>query len=269
MSKNVRTAAVAGTFYPNSAAILESDLRRMLSAVNQQASGIPKAIIVPHAGYIYSGSVAAQAYAPLAALRESIHRIVLLGPTHRVAVNGLALPNSTAFSTPLGTVPIDQTAVAAIRDKPQVVFSDAAHAQEHSLEVQIPFLQKVFGEFTLLPLAVGQASAEMVAEILECLWGGEETLIVVSSDLSHFLPYTEARQIDAQTAQEILRLEPTLHHQQACGATPVNGLLLAARRHGLQARLIDLRNSGDTAGDKARVVGYGAFAFYEKANHGH
>ena len=228
-----------------------------------------KAIIAPHAGYVYSGPIAASVYAPLAAMRERIRRVILLGPTHRVAVNGLALPSVHAFATPLGVVPLDAEAVAAIEPLPQVLISDAAHALEHSLEVQLPFLQTVLGEFTLVPLAVGRASAAQVAEVLECLWGGDETLIVVSSDLSHYLPYTLARETDSNTARHIVALDPHIDHQQACGATPVNGLLLAARRHDLQATMIDLRNSGDTAGDRSRVVGYGAFAFHAESDHAH
>jgi len=261
MSTNLRPAAVAGMFYPESAAVLAKEVFQLLSGAASQPGLRPKAIIAPHAGYVYSGGIAASIYAPLAALRGIIRRVVLLGPTHRIAVEGLALPTSTAFATPLGIVPIDRTAVDAIKHMPQIVFSDAAHAQEHSLEVQLPFLQNVLGEFFLLPLAVGRASAQQVADVLECLWGSDETLIVVSTDLSHYLPYEQAQQTDAQTVQSILGLNPTIHHQQACGATPVNGLLLAARQHGLRARLVDLCNSGDTAGDKSRVVGYGAFAF--------
>jgi hypothetical protein len=154
-------------------------------------------------------------------------------------------------------------------DLPQVVVSDAAHAQEHSLEVQLPFLQTVFGEFSLLPLAVGHTTPLAVAEVIERVWDTDETLIVVSSDLSHYLPYADARRVDAQTAQRITNLDPTVQPMQACGALPVNGLLLAARKHGLQAELVDLRNSGDTAGDKARVVGYGSFAFHQRATHAH
>lgn len=261
----VRPAAVANLFYPGAADVLAREVGAMLTAAH---NGRPllrvKAIIVPHAGYVYSGPIAASVYAPLAALRDSIRRVVLLGPTHRVAVDGLALPASRAFATPLGIVPVDAPACAEIASLPQVVVSDAAHALEHSLEVQLPFLQAVLGEFSLLPLAVGRASAEQVAEVLERLWGGSETLIVVSSDLSHYLPYATAQRTDRATAQRILALDAHLDHQQACGATPVNGLLLAARRHALKAHLIDLRNSGDTAGDKARVVGYGAFAFTEE-----
>ena len=265
MNINSRPAAVAGMFYPESAAVLARNVSQMLSSAAQSPGLHPKAIIAPHAGYVYSGSVAASIYAPLLTLRGMIRRIVLLGPTHRVAIDGLALPAATAFATPLGTVPIDRLLVDAVKDMPQIVVSDAAHAQEHSLEVQLPFLQSVFGtdsdSFSLLPLAVGDATPEQVAEVLERLWGGEETLIVVSTDLSHFLPYVQAQQVDEQTVQMILELAPTIVHQQACGATPVNGLLLAARWHGLHAQLIDHCNSGDTAGDRSRVVGYGAFAF--------
>lgn len=269
MSLSVRPAAVAGMFYPESALILARELARMLAAVPPAPAPRAKAIIAPHAGYVYSGPVAASIYAPLAAMRGSISRVVLLGPTHRHAVDGLALPLARAFATPLGIVAVDQQAVAAIADLPQVVVSEAAHAQEHSLEVQLPFLQTVLGEFSLLPLAVGQASPQAVADVLDRLWGGAETLIVVSSDLSHYLPYNAARRIDALTAQHIADLDPSIDHQQACGATPVNGLLLAARRRGLHGRVLDLRNSGDTAGDKARVVGYGAFAFEEAARDVH
>ncbi len=269
MSINLRPAAVAAMFYPESGAVLARQVAQMLAAAPRALVQRPKAIIVPHAGYVYSGPIAASIYAPLAALRNSVRRIVLLGPTHRVAITGLAVPSSSAFATPLGNVPVDQEALAALVDLPQVVVDDAAHADEHSLEVQLPFLQTIFGEFSLLPFAVGQASPEEVAEVLDRLWGGDETLIVVSSDLSHYLPYAAARQADAQTAQHIVDLDPTLHHGQACGATPVNGLLLAARRHAMHAQLLDLRNSGDTAGDKARVVGYGAFALYEAEQHAH
>ena len=266
---HTRPAAVAGMFYPGSATALARDVRQMLadSAPPAATRGRHvKAIIAPHAGYIYSGPIAASVYAPLAEGGADIRRVVLLGPTHRVAVNGLALPAASAFATPLGIVAVDQAAVAAVAHLPQVVVSDAAHAAEHSLEVQLPFLQTVLGDFGLLPLAVGRASPAQVAEVLECLWGGDETLFVISSDLSHYLPYAAARATDDDTARHIVALDADIDHQQACGATPVNGLLLAARRHGLQAQLIDLRNSGDTAGDRSRVVGYGAFTFSEEAS---
>jgi AmmeMemoRadiSam system protein B len=209
MNTSVRPAAVAGMFYPESRAVLGRDVMQMLARARQKQVLRPKAIIVPHAGYIYSGPVAASIYAPLSALRDTIKRIVLLGPTHRVAVNGLALPASKAFATPLGIVPVDQQAVAAIADLPQIIVSEAAHALEHSLEVQLPFLQTVFGDFSLLPLAVGQASPQAVAEVLERVWGGEETLIVISSDLSHYLPYAAAREIDAPVSYTHLTLPTT------------------------------------------------------------
>ncbi len=263
----IRPPAVAGMFYPASAATLQADVDRLLAAAPIPAMAQPKALIVPHAGYIYSGPTAARAYAALAPWRATIGRVVLLGPTHRVAVRGLALPASDAFATPLGEVRIDVAARAALADLPQVVVSDPAHAQEHSLEVHLPFLQRALDDFSLLPLAVGQASPEAVAEVLERLWGGAETLLVISSDLSHFLPYATAKQVDGVTCRHILALATDIDPHQACGAFPVNGLLLAAQRHGLRPTLLDLCNSGDTAGDRQRVVGYAAFAFHE-ADHG-
>ena len=200
-------------------------------------------------------------------MRDVIKRVVLLGPVHRVPVRGLALPGVTAFATPLGEIEIAHSSVTAIENMPQVVVSPAAHAQEHSLEVQLPFLQSVLDDFKLLPLAVGDATPEEVAEVLDVLWGGPETLIVISSDLSHFLPYVTAQVVDAQTVQDILNLRGDLNHEQACGGTPVNGLMLAAKRHHLQPHLLDLRNSGDTAGDKDRVVGYASFSFNETPMH--
>jgi AmmeMemoRadiSam system protein A len=186
-----------------------------------------------------------------------------MGPAHRVAVRGLALPEAEKFATPLGEIPLDTEAVEALNGLPQVLASGEAHALEHSLEVHLPFLQAVLGNFQLLPLVVGRATPEEVAAVLERVWGGPETLVVISSDLSHYLPYAEARQSDAAAVARMLRLEAVLDHEQACGATPVNGLLAFARIHGLRAELLDLRNSGDTAGDKSRVVGYAALAFHE------
>ena len=257
---SVRPPAVAGMFYPESAAALARTLAQMLAAAPHLELPPIKAIVAPHAGYIYSGPIAASVYAALAARRTQIRRVILLGPTHRVAINGMALPASRIFSTPLGEVPIDQHAVAQIEALPGVVISESAHENEHALEVQLPFLQTVLDDFTLLPLAVGRASPQSVARVIERLWGGDETLIVVSSDLSHYLPYDTARRVDTQTSQSIVDLDATLDHQQACGATPLNGLLIAAHAHALQCRVVDLRNSGDTAGDRLRVVGYGAFA---------
>jgi MEMO1 family protein len=257
-----RPPAVAGSFYPGDAPRLRADVRHLLDAVAAPAAETPKALIAPHAGYVYSGSVAATAYAQIRSLRGRVKRVVLLGPCHRVAVRGLALPGVERFETPLGTIAVDADAVRSLRALPQIVESAAAHDQEHSLEVHLPFLQETLGEFTLVPLAVGAASAEEVAEVLDRLWGGDETLIVVSSDLSHYLPYQTAQRTDGQTVRDILALDPRIDHHHACGATPVNGLLLVARRRGLAPRLLDLRNSGDTAGDRNRVVGYASIAFF-------
>ncbi len=261
-----RAPAVAGMFYPADPAELSAGIRAMLSAAGAgQDTRAPKALIVPHAGYIYSGPVAASAYARLAPLAGRIRRVVLLGPVHRVPVRGLVLPRSASFSTPLGEIPLDTEAMASVAGLPQVSYSEEAHAPEHSLEVHLPFLQSVLGDFRLLPLAVGDATAEQVAGVLEHVWGGAETLIVISSDLSHYLPYELARRTDSATVQHILGLQTGIRHEQACGATPVNGLLACAGRHALQPELLDLRNSGDTAGDRSRVVGYAAIAFYEES----
>lgn len=265
----IRPAAVAGAFYPGNEQALSRDLDTLLAGALQTQGPLPKALIVPHAGYIYSGPIAASAYRRLEAGRGQITRVVLLGPAHRMPVRGVALPQAEEFATPLGRVRIDQTACDAIRTLPQVVNSDAAHALEHSLEVQLPFLQKVLGEFALVPLVVGDASASEVSQVLERLWGGPETLIVVSSDLSHYLPYSVAQRVDQETTAMILRLQAGISHEQACGGTPVNGLMVAVKRHGLTPELLDLRNSGDTAGGAGQVVGYAAFAFVEDAHYAH
>lgn len=265
---DVRRAAVAGMFYPEAPIALAADVRAHLARVTANSVACvasPKAIIVPHAGFVYSGAVAAHAYARLDAGRDVIRRVVLFGPAHRVAVRGLALPSTSAFATPLGVIDVDRDAAAVALTLPQVCESDAAHAFEHSLEVQLPFLQTVLGDFAIVPFVVGDATPEEVAAVIELLWGGPETLIVVSSDLSHYHRYAEACAIDRATADAILAHSETLDHEQACGATPINGLDLAARRHGLRPELLDLRNSGDTAGDKSRVVGYASLAFTEGA----
>ena len=260
----IRPAAVAGAFYPAAADVLASDLRALLAGANPAAADtrVPKALIAPHAGYIYSGPIAASAYVRLAPLRGRIERVVLLGPAHRVAIEGLALPGVDGLQTPLGIVPVDAGAVRGLADMPQVVVSREAHAQEHSLEVHLPFLQTVLGAFSLVPLVVGRASTEQVAEVIERLWGGDETLIVISSDLSHYLSYADAQSTDRQTTRMILQRQPQINHHQACGATPVNGLLSVARSRGLTPELLDLRNSGDTAGDRSRVVGYVSIGFF-------
>ena len=246
---------------------LESLVRSLLAAATAAGRGAngraSKAVIAPHAGYQYSGPIAASAFAELGRHAAGVERIVLLGPSHFVPVRGLALPGDDELETPLGTVAIDEPGRQAVASMPQVTESRPAHAQEHSLEVELPFLQLLFPRASVLPLVVGGAAPAEVAEVLERVWGGDETRVVVSSDLSHYLPYETARDTDRDTADAVLRLEGPLSPLQACGAHPINGLLVAARRLGLRAQLLDLRSSGDTAGDRRRVVGYGAFAFAE------
>ena len=259
----VRTPAVAGMFYPNNARKLHEQIQNLLAQVTT-AGPAPKAIIAPHAGYIYSGPVAASAYARLRAARDSIHRVVLLGPSHRVGFRGIAVSQMDAFATPLGNIPLDHEAIAQLRELPYVSALERVHVQEHSLEVHMPFLQEVLGDFKLVPLVVGDAEPEQVGAVLELLWGGPETLIVISSDLSHYHAYETARQLDAATSNaiEALRYED-IQGEDACGFHPVNGLLWVARRKHLHGVTIDLRNSGDTAGPRDQVVGYGAYVFNE------
>lgn len=262
----IRPAAVAGSFYPAEAAALRKAVALHLAqaAVPAADGGAPppKLLVVPHAGYVYSGDIAASAYARLLPLRGRITRVVLLGPTHRVAVRGLAVPTGDAFETPLGRVPIDASARAAIAGLPPVLASDRAHAEEHAIEVQLPFLQSVLGTgWKLLPLAVGEATPAEVDSVLERLWGGDETLIIVSSDLSHYLSHAEATAQDRRTVQRILSGADDLVGDEACGCRALNGALRTVRRHALQPALLDLRNSGDTAGRRDRVVGYAAIAF--------
>lgn len=260
-----RPAAVAGAFYSADPATLAVEVQGYLHEAGVPVAGLrpPKAIIAPHAGYVYSGPVAASAYRRVAALRGTISRVVLAGPAHRVPVLGAAVPGAGAFVTPLGTVALDEEAIGRLRRMPFVETSDRAHALEHSLEVHLPFLQAVLGDFRLVPIVVGDASPGEVAALLEEVWGGDETLVVVSSDLSHFLPYAAACRRDRATADEILRLDACIEPEEACGAAPVNGLLEVARRRHLLPELVDLRNSGDTAGGRDRVVGYASFVFRE------
>ncbi len=286
---SVRAAAVAGTFYPRQAGELRRAVEAHLAAASAAgASGAErptrkspedgsttaaagarparvKAVIAPHAGYVYSGPTAGYSFARLRG-EPGVRRVVIIGPAHRVPVRGVALPGSEAFETPLGVVPVDEELASRIAGLGPVTVSRAAHAPEHSLEVELPFLQVALEEgFTVLPLVVGAARGEEVAQVLETVWGGDETRVVISSDLSHYHDYETARRLDGRTAEQILGLDARLSHDQACGATPVNGLLVAARGRGMEPRLLDLRNSGDTAGDRRQVVGYGAFAFLEAA----
>ena len=257
---SVRPAAVAGSFYPGDPTQLRNDVTDFLAAVSAP-SGRPKALIAPHAGYLYSGAVAAAAFATLRPQPESIERVVLIGPAHYVRLHGMAVPTSTAFETPLGRIPIDEEAIAAIADLSCVGEADDPHAPEHALEVELPFLQVLLRSFALVPVVIGDARPQEVAEILARLWGGPETLIVISSDLSHYHPYGEARRRDMETAVMIEAGDwRHLDASRACGFLAIGGLLIEAARQGLTARRLALCNSGDTAGDKTRVVGYGAWS---------
>jgi len=281
--QSVRSPVVAGLFYPGDAAELRRTVRRFLGEAPAWPDDRPppKAVIAPHAGYAYSGATAGVAFRALAGAGwpgdvgsfepigpmepidpvGSIERIVLLGPSHRIPFRGVATPGASAYATPLGEMAVDGELVAVAERLPVVAPYPAAHAPEHSLEVELPFLQELFGDATLLPLVVGDVEGDDLAQVLEAVWGGEETVIVVSSDLSHYLSYEEARRVDRATAERILAFDTPLDPYAACGAFPINGLLVAAARQGLRAELLDLRSSGDAAGDRSRVVGYGAFAF--------
>ena len=258
----VRPPSVAGFFYPADPAELERTVAAYLDRAVPEVCP-PKALVAPHAGHIYSGPVAASAYACLKPVRARVSRVVLLGPTHRVAVQGMALPAAKALATPLGKVEIDQAAVEKIIRLPQVAVADEAYEQEHSLETHLPFLQASLTKFTLVPLLVGNAAPGQVAEALDLLWGGDETLIVISSDLSHYHDYDTAKRFDSQTSAAIQRCElEKIGPRQACGCRPLGGLLQIARRDRMEVTILDLRNSGDTAGSKDRVVGYGAYSFH-------
>jgi MEMO1 family protein len=264
----VRPSAVAGMFYPGDPAALRAQVNELLAAAHPgpHPGHRVKLLVVPHAGYIYSGPIAAAAYALLRNEHARIKRVVLLGPTHRVALRGVAIPTADGFATPLGAVRLDRQALNTLATLPGVVANNVAHAAEHSLEVQLPFLQAVLDRFTLVPLAVGHVDDAKLAAILDRVWGGDDTLIVVSSDLSHYHPYDEACQLDHTTVERILALAPGLDHEQACGATPINAAITLARRAGLSPRLLAACNSGDTSGDRGRVVGYCAIAFEEAAD---
>jgi AmmeMemoRadiSam system protein B len=250
-------------FYPADAVELRREVLSFIEAGKASGVEAPKAIVAPHAGYIYSGPVAGIAYARLAPRASTISRVVLFGPSHSVPFSGLAYSAAETFITPLGPVPVDQTAFEAVRGLPQVRLFEAPFDGEHCLEVQLPFLQTTLEDFRLVPFLVGDAGAEQTAQVIERLWGADETLIVISSDLSHYLDYDSAKAIDAATSRAIEDLRPeSIGHHQACGRNPLNGLLREAKRHGLHARTLDLRNSGDTAGPRNQVVGYGAYEFY-------
>ncbi len=261
----VRQPAVDGLFYPADPDELTRTVADLLAAARTRRPAdpittAPKALVAPHAGYVYSGPTAALAYAQLALASTPITRVVLLGPVHRVPIRGLALPGARAFATPLGEMPVDVDAARALARLPHVEVNAAAHALEHSLEVHVPFLQAVVPGAALVPLAVGDATPAQVAAVIDAAWGGPETLVVVSSDLSHYLTYEEARAVDAETLARVLALEAPVGYRRACGAAPLDGLLVAARSHGLTPHLLEACSSGDTAGDRHRVVGYAAVA---------
>lgn len=264
VNDTIRPPAVAGSFYPAGASELAALVDRLLADVTvPPGARRPKALIVPHAGYIYSGPIAASAFARIAPFGESIERVVLVGPAHRVFVQGLVSPGATRLRTPLGELEVDTDALALLSGVP---VDARAHAREHSLEVELPFLQRVCPRAKLVPLAGTRADPAFVAGALETLWGGDETLIVISSDLSHYLPYAEGRAADERTCARIVALDATLGGDDACGSIGINGLAWLAHERRLSIELLDLRSSGDTAGSKDQVVGYGAFAVYEAAS---
>ena len=262
----IREPAVAGQFYPGDPEELRGTVEFLLEEAELKANAAasaPKALIVPHAGYMYSGPVAAMAYARLSAHRARYRRVVLLGPCHRVAVRGLASSSADVFRTPIGDVPLDKDAIQGI-DADLLAIHNDAHRFEHSLEVHLPFLQVALGAFTLVPIVVGRTRPERVSDLLGQLWGGDETLIVVSSDLSHYLGYEQARRFDRDTCGAIENFDSlSIDHDHACGAMPISGLLIAAKQRSMTVTTLDLRNSGDTAGDRHAVVGYGSWEFIE------
>ena len=259
---NIRKAAVAGSFYEADASRLRQHIAALLGSALESAAGAPQALIVPHAGYIYSGRTAAQAYRLVQPWADKIERVVLFGPAHRVPLRGMAVPSVEAFATPLGNVPLDRDSIQRVSSLPGVSVSDEAHRQEHSLEVQLPFLQTVLGAFKLVPVVVGHCQPEIVATVMDAMWGGAETLLVVSTDLSHFHDYDEARQLDTLTCERLRAKDNTLSGQDACGAYALNGLMSTRHCQATQVDLVDMCNSGDTAGSRDRVVGYGAFTVH-------
>jgi len=258
---STRPNAVAGTFYPSDRATLQSAVKALLQSAAPPSVPDPQALVAPHAGYVYSGSIAAAAYRSLETRTHRVRRVVLIGPAHRVYLRGMALPSVEAFETPLGDVPLDREAIQQALSLPATLVSDEAHALEHSLEVHLPFLQTVLNDFQLIPIVVGDCAAADVARVLELLWD-DETLILVSSDLSHYHAYATARRLDADTSARIAAKDEHLDGEQACGAFAINGLMHFAKAHALQVSVLDVRNSGDTAGDRRQVVGYGAYALH-------
>lgn len=262
---HTRNPAVAGSFYPDKSSELSSSIQNYLDTTETTAGQIlPQAMIVPHAGYIYSGLIAASAYIQLTPFAKQITRVVLLGPCHHIPFLGIASSSVDFFQTPLGNIPLDRKIIDKLNELPFVQTHDEAHRQEHSLEVQLPFLQKILPEFSLVPLVIGQADDEQVSTVIETLWQEHNTLFLISSDLSHFLDYERAKECDHATCEAITELKPEkIHYEQACGRSAIAGMLLSAKKHHLNVQTLDLRNSGDTAGSKDRVVGYGSWVFYK------
>jgi len=258
-----RPAAVAGMFYAADPQQLSSDVHHYLSQVRAETNLIPKAIIAPHAGHMYSGPVAASAYKLLEPFANKFKQVILLGPSHRVAFSGIATPDTDYFETPLGRIKINTLFCEKAEQLGFVQKNKLAHKDEHSLEVHLPFLQTLLSDFELTPFVVGDCNRDNVAKLLELFWGNNDTLFVISTDLSHFHNYEHATQQDLLTSNAIEALQPeNIHYEDACGRNPLNGLLTQANQHRLNIKLLDLRNSGDTAGDKNRVVGYGAYVVY-------
>ncbi|RKZ85020.1 MAG: AmmeMemoRadiSam system protein B [Gammaproteobacteria bacterium] len=265
--ENIRSPAVAGSFYPADPETLNDMIERDLSQISLSSdTASPKVLIVPHAGYIFSGPIAASAFALLKQSHHLIKRVVIIGPSHRVGFSGVAISNADYFDIPLGRIAIDKIAQAKLLDIEGVHKFDAAHAAEHSLEVQLPFLQYILDDFSIVPIVAGDASPKLIAEVIKTLWGGPETLFVISSDLSHYHDYQTAQLLDQITSQAILNMDvATIDSQHACGSVGIRGLLTFAQHHPMKASILDLRNSGDTAGSKDKVVGYGAYSFTEVA----
>ncbi|MCU7939539.1 MAG: AmmeMemoRadiSam system protein B [gamma proteobacterium symbiont of Bathyaustriella thionipta] len=266
LQTEIREPAVAGSFYPDDSAELDSAVQAYLNNCDVKATDKqPLAMIVPHAGYMYSAPIAASAYKQLIPFAEQISKVVLLGPSHRTPLLGIATSSLNAFQTPLGIIPLDKKTIEQLNQFPYVQTYDEAHNQEHSLEVQLPFLQKILTNFTLVPLVIGQIDDQQVSDVIESLWQDEHTLILISSDLSHYLDYDKAKRCDQATCQSIEAFNPqNIHYEQACGRSGIAGMLLSAKKHHLQIQTLDLRNSGDTAGTRDRVVGYGAWTFFSE-----
>lgn len=260
----IRKEAVAGTFYPEGTIELETLITTLLHEKDLPDIPPPKAIIVPHAGYVFSGSIAASAYRKIKSFSSLIKKVVILGPSHRVSFNGIALSSDEQWATPLGNVEVDQETCCELKTIDFINYNDAAHKEEHSIEVQLPFLQKTLNDFTIIPLLSCQTSLKEAVYTLEKVWGDEETLIIISSDLSHFLNYDDCRKKDHETVNAIENFDyDKLKNDDACGLIPISALLAVAKQKKMKMETLDVRCSGDTAGRRDSVVGYASFGFWE------